>query len=225
MTEDSGQKAEGRYRKSDIRKFLSSIFCLLTIFLLCAAQASAQFHGGPQVGEKAPKFSLKDLKGREVRLKDFRKKKPVVLVTGSYSCPVYRNNLSELKRLYKRYGKRAAFFVLYTVEAHPKGSHSPYTNREWVTEGNYREGILVQQPTTYEDRVKLAARSQRVLRSVIPVLVDEMDNATWIQYGQAPNTAYLIDSRGIVRIQQEWFDPLEFETELLKAFLEEPSRL
>ena len=189
-----------------------------------AVPAAAQFHGAPEVGERAPKFALKDLRGNEVRLKDFRKKKPVVLVTGSYSCPVYRKRLPELKRLYERYGSRAAFFVLYTTEAHPKGSPSPYTGKEWVTEENYQERILVEQPTTYAERVQLAARSQRALQSRIPVLVDKIDNSTWSEYGQAPNAAYLIDSRGVVQIQQEWFDPLKFETEFLKALQKEPDR-
>lgn len=189
-----------------------------------SAAEEPHFHGGPEVGEEAPLFTLKDLRGRLVRLEDFKKKKPVVLVTGSYSCPVYRHRHAGLERLFQRYAKRAAFFVLYTVEAHPKGDVSPYADREWVTEENVREGILVRQPASYEERVRLAVRSQAALNSQVPVLVDEMDNAVWQQYGSAPNAAYYIDSRGKVQIRQDWFDPLQFEKEFLTALQEEPAR-
>ena len=45
-----------------------------------------QESGGPDVGQEAPDFALRTLEGdREIKLSDFRGKKPVVLVFGSYT--------------------------------------------------------------------------------------------------------------------------------------------
>ncbi len=205
------------------------LLVLATMFLCAATPGSPDRWGappdlftGPQEGERAPKFSLKDLRGQEVRLEQFKGKRPIVLVTGSYSCPIYRKQLSSLEKLYEKYRKRAAFFILYTIEAHPKGQVSPYAGREWVTEENEQQGILVRQPSSYEERLNLASRCQQALRSNIPILVDEMDNAVWEAYGKAPNAAYLIDSKGKVRVRQGWFEPLSFETALLEELQEEP---
>ncbi|MBI3615545.1 MAG: redoxin domain-containing protein [Candidatus Omnitrophica bacterium] len=179
---------------------------------------------GPQEGETAPDFLLKDLQGDSVGLKQFKKKQPVVLVTGSYSCPVYRRQAAALKRLYEKYGTRAAFFVLYTVEAHPVKDPSPYAVKEWVTDQNIREQILVRQPTSYAERLALASRCRADLRCPVPVLVDEMDNSVWTRYGSAPNAAYLIDDRGKVQLRQGWFEPIRFEQALLELLQEEPPK-
>jgi len=225
--------------------FLLTVFFLLSPMVLCGAkqttvkkdlsefrkeflgqeqESAAELWEAPSVGEEAPEFALKTLRGKEVRLSDFHKKKPVVLVTGSLTCPIYRKNLVGLQRLYERYGGRAAFFVLYTVEAHPVGSVSPYADREWLTQSNQKDGILIPQPADYAGRVKQASRMRQMLSSTVPVLVDEMDNAVWTQYGSAPNAAYYIDSRGVVQVRQDWFDPLGFERKFLGALQEEPPR-
>ncbi len=180
--------------------------------------------GGPQEEEVVPDLTLKDLDGKSVRLRDFKGKKPVLLVTGSYSCPVYRQRLTALKRLYERYGRRAAFFILYTIEAHPKGQASPYAQGEWLTEENQEIGLLLKQPKGYEERVALASRCQANLQSSIPVLVDGMDNAAWERFGRAPNAAYLIDYKGKIRLRQGWFNPQSLEEELLALLQEEPPK-
>ncbi len=183
--------------------------------------APADIFTGPEGGKPAPDFLLKDLQGKEVSLKQFRKIRPVVLVTGSYTCPIYRRQLAALNRLYERYGDRVALFVVYTVEAHPIKDPSPYRGKEWVTEQNLREKILLRQPTSYTERVTLASRCQIDLRSPVPILVDGMDNEVWTRYGEAPNAAYLIDYEGKVRLRQGWFDPVRFEQALLELLQEE----
>ena len=186
--------------------------------------AAPDLFTGPEEGEPAPDFMLKDLQGNEVGLKQFKKKRPVVLVTGSYSCPVYRRQVSALNRLYEKYHKQAAFFVLYTVEAHPVKDPSPYRGKEWVTEQNTREGILLRQPTSYAERATLASRCKVDLGSSVPVLVDEMDNSVWTRYGKAPNAVYLIDYEGKILLRQAWFDSSRLEEALLKLLQEEPAK-
>lgn len=205
-----------------------ALFLLLSIAGPAHAEetqaAPPDFFGGPVVGSPAPEFSLRDLAGREIQLSSFKKKKPVVLVTGSYSCPIFRERLAGLERLYDRYRPQAAFFVLYTIEAHPKGAPSPYADREWVTSENERDRILLRQPSSYEERVSTATQCRVALGSDVPILVDEMDDAVWTQYGSAPNAAYLIGSNGKVRVRQGWFDPIRFEQAFLNALQEESPR-
>jgi len=180
--------------------------------------------GGPLVGEEAPALPLRDTVGREVELASLWEKTPLVLMTGSHSCPAYRARAAGLQRLFERYGARAKFAVLYTVEAHPAGSVSPYSEQEWLTDENRRDGILLKQPATFEERARLASGSRTALKLEMPVLVDGMDNAGWEEYGNAPNACYLIDSKGEVRLRQDWFDPAALEKGLLEAFQEEPAR-
>lgn len=171
--------------------------------------------GGPQPGEKATDFTLTTLDGRRVTLSAVREKTPVVLVTGSYSCPAFRGWARGLDELQERYGDRVAFFVLYTIEAHPKGSPSPYrSGREWVTSYNRREGILLRQPKTYRQRQRLAAMGRNALGLEVPMLVDEMDNRVREAYGSAPNAAYLIGRDGRVVARHGWFYPPAMERSL-----------
>lgn len=198
--------------------------CLAPVVVAAEETPAEPRFGGPEAGERAPNLRIRDTRGRELELESLWKERPVVLVTGSYSCPVYRSRGPALQRLSERYGSRAKFIVLYTVEAHPVGSPSPYTGREWVTEENRRQGILVRQPGTFEERARLATECQAALRLEMPFLVDGMDNAAWEKYGSAPNACYLISSKGRVRLRQDWFDPTALERGLLEAFQEEPSR-
>ncbi len=199
-------------------------FCWGMSAFAAEEEPDRQIFGGPKEGEPAPAFALKDLQGREVRLEQFKKKQPVVLVTGSYSCPVFRRQARALERLRERYGARAAFFLLYTVEAHPVGSASPYAAGEWVTEENRRERVLVRQPESYEERVGRALECRTALNSGIRVLIDGMDNSVWESYGRAPNAAYVIDSKGKIVVRQEWLDPGRLERDLLEMLQEEPAK-
>jgi len=206
-----------------VRFFLAGLAVLVGAAACMGAEQEEFFpFGGVEAGEEAPDFSLRDLKGRSVNLAQFREVTPLVLVTGSYSCPLYRSHSPALERLYERYQDRVAFYVLYTIEAHPKGSPSPYTGGEWITAQNQRERIFVHQPATYQERAQLAGRCQAALGSRVPVLVDGMDNAVWQAYGSAPNAAYLIDSAGMVQARQDWLEPVLLEREIVEVVQEEP---
>lgn len=55
---------------------------------------------------------------------------PVVLQLGSHSCPVYRYRRFDIFALQREYADRADFVVVYTQEAHPVRSDSPYRDEE-----------------------------------------------------------------------------------------------
>jgi len=169
-------------------------------------------YGGPEPGASAPEFNLKTIEGRFVSLQELRARNPVVLFTGSYSCPAFRRSSRAIGELHSRYADRITFLILYTVEAHPKGSQSPYgTGGKQASKLNSQNGILVTQPQKYEERVKLAAQCRAALSLDIVIAIDDMDNQVWVAYGSAPNAAYLIDKDGRVVARHGSFHPPTFE--------------
>ncbi len=74
----------------------------------------------PKVGLPAPDFSLRSLNGVVVHLSEATALRPVVLITGSYSCPSFRMGSRRFDELAERWRGRADFYVLYLREAHPR---------------------------------------------------------------------------------------------------------
>lgn len=194
----------------------------MKIFLCCIALAwisstdrvraqgdrnGARFtQAGPKPGAAAPDFTLQTLDGKTVRGSELWSGKPLLLMTGSYTCPVFRNHAPAFERLVREFGDKLNFLVLYTLEAHPKGDASPYSDREWVTPANEKEGVIFPQPKTTADRLALAKKCVASVKLDGAVAIDTMENATWKAYGGAPNCAYLIDTRGKVAAQHGWFN-------------------
>lgn len=161
---------------------------------------------GPKAGSAAPDFALKTLDGKTVKGSDLWRAKPMVVMTASHTCPVFRNATPRFESLVKEFGARANFVVIYTIEAHPKGDPSPYSGKEWVTPANEKMNLLIPQPRTQDERNGRARECVEGTRLGVPVVVDSMDNATWKAYGSAPNCGYLIGTDGKVIVAQPWFD-------------------
>ncbi len=198
------------------------ILCLATFPFFLAGEGYAGGRGlrgfdsaSPEVRALAPDFTLKDIASKTVSLSEFRGKKSVMLEFGSYTCPVYRGRVKGMERLHERYKEKITIFVIYTIEAHPSGSSSPYADREWVTSKNKRDHILLKQAQDYSGRKKLAGQCIKNLGVTIPVLIDEMDNGVWSAYGRAPNCAFLIDIDGRVVEKQRWFNPQRMENAII----------
>lgn len=160
---------------------------------------------GPKPGSAAPVFTLKTIEGKTVNAVDLWKDKPLVLMTGSYTCPVFRNKAAAYEELAKQYGDRVNFLLIYVIEAHPKGDPSPYRGAEWVTPANEEAGILLAQPKTMEQRIEYASTCAKNVHCSVPMVIDSIDNPTWKAYGSAPNCAYLIGTDGKIVAQQGWF--------------------
>ncbi len=103
------------------------------------------------------------------------------------------------------------FVHVYVPEPHPLGDPSPYTGELSVRAYSQRA-----QARTYDERVVVAGEVVAMLEGDQTMLVDEMaplrSNPAWCSYGPMPNSAYLIDRRGIMRVVQEWTDAREMET-------------
>lgn len=147
---------------------------------------------GPQVNALAPDFGLPEVgTKRQVRLRDFRGKTPVVLVFGSYSCPNFRASADALNAMFQHYGRQAPFFLIYIREAHAAG--------QWQSTRNEREGITLAPVLTVEDKENHAAMCTRELHLKFPALVDRMDGGVEAAYAAWPSRAFVIGSDGRVR--------------------------
>ena len=101
--------------------------------------------------------------------------------------------MGELEELYDRHGGEVAFFIVYIREAHPEDG--------WVLADNRREGIAVTDPTSLDERATAADACVVRLRTHIPVLLDDVDDAVALAYGGWPDRLYLIGRDGRVAFQ------------------------
>jgi hypothetical protein len=115
--------------------------------------------------------------------------------------------LNALHELWETWREQVHFVVVYIREAHPEEG--------WVVNPNRDEGILVNDPTSTEERVEVAATCAINLKIRMPVVVDEVDDAIASAYGALPDRLYLIGTDGTVAFQGAqgpWgFDPAALE--------------
>jgi len=110
------------------------------------------------------------------------------------------------------------FFVIYIKEAHPSDGWA-------MPDRNERQGISFKDPTTYDQRVKLAETACSVLKIKLPCLVDGMDNAVNRAYAAWPDRIYVVDINGKIAVAggqgPRGFMPALGETQ---AWLEQDAR-
>ncbi len=89
--------------------------------------------------------------------------------------------MSALNRLYETYGEQAAFFLVYIREAHPTDSTRP--DRQ----------IRIEDPETEAERQEVAQSCASDLGLKMPILIDNIDNATEQAYSAHPDRLFLIN--------------------------------
>jgi hypothetical protein len=164
---------------------------------------------GIQKGQPVPDFTLFSENGKVFNLSsELKKGQPIVLISGSYTCDVSRRNMETIKALYKQFEGQARFFMVYTIDAHPFDTSSPYSaeGKVWIARSNVRDNIKAAQPQTYKERVGLAHKWMTENSIAFPVLVDGPDNFYWKKFGQAPNMVYIITPSQDVYYKQAWFN-------------------
>jgi hypothetical protein len=111
--------------------------------------------------------------------------------------------LEPLHELWQRWQQDVQFLVVYIREAHPEEG--------WVVTMNRDQEILVNDPTTNDERVEVAATCALRLNIRMPVVVDDLDDQIASAYGALPDRLYLIDRGGKIAFQGDegpWgFDP------------------
>jgi hypothetical protein len=157
-------------------------------------------------GDTVPDFTLYKTNGDSVRLSSvLAAGKPVLLVAGNYTCPVFREKIADLNAMAAYYAGQLEIYIVYGVEAHPIVDPSPYSGIVWTTSDNYSEGVLFEQPDTYGERLALIDSMLDNYTIIPEILVDGPCNPWWTNFGPAPNNAYLIDTNGIVSAKHGWF--------------------
>ena len=159
------------------------------------------------VGDTVPDFNLYDLDGNELSLaQSMADGKPVLLISASYTCFVFRGKVDVINQLFDQYGDEINIYIIYTVEAHPNIDISPYYGFVNVGSSNITEGVLYEQPETYGQRKAVVSDMLTNMDIHAPVYIDGPCNEWWAHFGPAPNNAYLIDPNGVVVAKHPWFD-------------------
>jgi hypothetical protein len=166
------------------------------------------YTSGKQAGDTAADFTIYSLTGDTFNLAtELAKGKPILLIAGNYTCPVFRNKIPSINNVISTYSTQVTTVVYYGVEAHPTDT-SPYFGYVNVTSANNSAGILYPQPTTYGQRKQVVTDmlNDPAIPLLAPVYIDGPCNNLWEYYGPAPNNSYLIDTNGIIFSKHGWYD-------------------
>lgn len=168
---------------------------------------SGNFDGsGLMPGDTAFDFKFYDLNGDSLVLSEaLGQGKPVILVAGSYTCPVFRGKIPIINDLADNYSNFVSIYVIYELEAHPYIDTTVYFGYVNPGSENINAGILYRQPTTYGSRKVMVQEMLDSLSIHAPIFLDGPCNEFWATYGPAPNNAYLIDTNGRVFTKHGWF--------------------
>jgi hypothetical protein len=132
------------------------------------------------VGETAPDFQLAAMSGDgQVSLASLEAGRPVVLIFGSYSCPVFRGQIAQLNRDYEQYKNRADFYLIYIREAHPGSKLYREKDGQRVLE-------VIDQTDTLAARQQLARDTVETFQLTLPTWVDGVGNQANREYAGWP---------------------------------------
>ena len=134
--------------------------------------------------------------------------KTLVFISGAYTCDVTHKQLQEINAFHEASPDSVSVFLIYTVEAHPFDSPSPYhpSDEVWLSDINLDEQIFAPQPKNLNERLDLANVWVNEQQISTPVLLDNAENSFWEASGQGPNMAVVLSPEGQVLFKQRWFD-------------------
>ncbi|MGX9936538.1 TlpA family protein disulfide reductase [Advenella kashmirensis] len=153
------------------------------------------FRARAPLGSVAPECKGKLLDGLSFDLADYRVKKSVLIVFGSYACPPCVTNINRttpnLNELYKKYKNSVQFIYVYTREAHP--------------------GALIKPHESIEDKLTNAARLKSEENVTFPILIDNLDGEIQKSYAdpQFNNPVFLVNQAGRIAYKSAWLDSSE----------------
>jgi peroxiredoxin len=142
-----------------------------------------------QVDLPAPEFSLPDHRdGHPVRLADFRGKRPVVLMFGSFSCDLFCNDLTRLEHLYEEHQDLAAFLFIHVKDA-------PHRIPELAE-------VFRDLEPTFENRGERARRAMEHFDLHFPCLIDTADATVASAYRAWPRRLLIVDKDGHIALDE-----------------------
>lgn len=138
----------------------------------------------PRPGEPFPTFDLPTTDGVRFRTQDIAGRKPMLLITGSFTCPMTASSNPKLKGLHDRFGRDIQFVMLHVREAHP---------------GEYWD-----QPRSPTEKMGHARALKDRDGLPWPIVVDDVDGRVHRSLDQKPNAAYLVDRNGWISFRALW---------------------
>jgi len=150
----------------------------------------------PGPGDRVPDFDLPTSGGGRFRSADLGETGPLLLIFGSYTCPVTDNAAPGLSELYAGFGDRVHFVMVNVREAHP--------------------GEAVPQPATLEEKMAHAEQLRGLHGFQFEVAVDDIDGTFHREMSPKPNSAYLLGKDGTILFRAQWAN----DTEALAAALD-----
>ena len=163
------------------------------------------YTSGLSEGSFAHDFKLYDVNGDSLVLSQkLATGKPVLLIAGSLTCPVFMGKIPVINQVVSTYGNQVQVYIIYTLEAHPTDT-SVYFGYVNVGTQNINAGILFPQPTTYGMRKHMVDTMSYWSTVNAPIFIDGPCNQWWSTFGPAPNNAYLIDTNGKIFAKHGWF--------------------
>ena len=148
----------------------------------------AQFPG-PKAGEAFIDARLFDMQGSPVHLSDYLDK-PLVIETGSVSCPMYAKCVPRMNTFVQQYPD-VNFLLVYVREAHPGNALKPHAN--------------------LAEKLETAARIESVFKDKRTVLTDDLKGSFHLAYGGLPDMIYVINTSGKVMFRGDWNNPQKLE--------------
>jgi len=137
-------------------------------------------------GSRAPEFSLPSLRGGgKLGPADFRGRRPVVLVFGSFSCDFFCSDVGRLERLYRHYRGRVGFLFVSVKEA-GHGLHG----LEFVLRAEDSPG----------QHLVAVRKAARIKGLTMPGVVDLPDRRVMRAYRAFPRRLVVVDRQGRVAL-------------------------
>lgn len=135
-------------------------------------------------GDSFPSFELLTTNGDRLVNNDVFGHKPVLLIFGSMTCPMTASAAPSVQELYDEFGDRIDFIMLYVREAHP-GEHFA-------------------QSETMEEKLEHAQALEESYDIQWTVAADNIDGDLHRALDPKPNSAYVINSEGIIVFRSLW---------------------
>ena len=135
-------------------------------------------------GQRLPDLPVMMSDGRSTSLYQLADGKPLLLVTGSITCPMTVSSIDELNELQAELADKINVVLVYVREAHP-GENFP-------------------QPHSLEEKTDNANKFRRDYDIRFPSIVDDLDGQLHQWLDVLPNSAHLMGTGGEILTQSLW---------------------
>ncbi|HYG52996.1 MAG TPA: hypothetical protein VD905_18985 [Flavobacteriales bacterium] len=155
-------------------------------------------------GDKFPPVYFYNLKGEKCGSDSLFKAKPVIFITGSYSCPIFRYNTKRMYKDIRRKSKNYDIYFVYLLEAHPLAG-SPYGRLRDSSRQNKKDSIFITQQKYMQERIAWAAKARNDFNINARVLVDNENNDFFLKFNASPNSYLEFSSEQLLLKRRTWY--------------------